>query len=370
MEKKGFVRKVSKIIMGIITLIVCIAGLLALLAQYSDPRIVHYVHLFGLLFPVLFLAFLILFLILLLQRNWMGFLPLAMVILSWSTMSTFTPINKQIDKQSQLKALTYNLHLFRGPNGSGKPKEYAGKISSMISQSNTDLVFLQEFMAWSDQPDQDLSDFIGLCGMEYYRFDPYWEKGNVKNEGMLILSRFPLVNGQTVRHENGRMIAQQIMVKLPGNMSVQLVNVHLVSFGLARKEIELVGEGTITDRAMFKAHGRTLIGKLNNSFKKRASEVNMILDNLILSDQKNMIVGGDFNDTPASYTYRELISFGLKDSHHESGQGFISTYAGRLPFLRIDYIFVSQNIGTTESGKLPVVFSDHYPYVSGIYFNE
>lgn len=370
MEQSGFMGKVWKLIMGIATVLVCAAGLLSLLAQYTDPETVNYVHLFGLLFPVFFLSFLIFFLVLLLQRSWLATLPLAMIVLSWSTMSAFAPINKQIDQQPQLKLLTYNLHLFYGHSGSGEPVENAGKISSMISQSGADLVFLQEFRAWSENPDKDLNDFIAMCGIEYYRFDPYWEKGNVKKEGMLILSRFPISSGQSVRHDNGRLISQLAQVSLAGKRMLHILNVHLVSFGLANKEIDLVGEGTIADREMFKTHGRTLIGKLNNSFKKRTAEVEMILNEIKSISKTNLIVAGDFNDTPASFTYRELITFGLKDSHRESGRGFISTYAGRLPFLRIDYIFVSRDITTVASGKIPVVLSDHYPYVSGLYINE
>jgi endonuclease/exonuclease/phosphatase family metal-dependent hydrolase len=362
MKDSSFMNKAWKLILGSIALVASISGMLSLLAQYTDPQIVNHVHLFGLLFPVFFLSHLILFLVLLLQRTWLALLPLVMIILSWSTIAAFVPLNPVSEEKPELKVLTYNLHLFYGQGRKSNPSETARLIASSIRQSNSDVVFIQEFSSWSGSPDKDLADFIEMCGMDYYQFDPYWAKGNRNKEGMLVLSHFPAENSQSLRHSNGRLISQFLRVTMPGNKKLQLVNVHLVSFGLASKEIDLVGEGNITDREQFKTYGKTLIGKLNNSFKKRSVEVNMILEKMEGMDNSNLILAGDFNDTPASFTYRQLINSGLKDSHSESGRGFISTYAGQLPFLRIDYIYVSNDIITTGAGKLPVVYSDHYPY--------
>ena len=50
-----------------------------------------------------------------------------------------------------------------------------------------------------------------------------------------------------------------------------------------------------------------------------------------------VILCGDFNDTPLSYTYRQL-SRKLTDSFIEKGRGIGNTYIGGFPSFRIDYV--------------------------------
>ncbi|MCC7317284.1 MAG: endonuclease, partial [Bacteroidales bacterium] len=37
------------------------------------------------------------------------------------------------------------------------------------------------------------------------------------------------------------------------------------------------------------------------------------------------------------------------------------TYAGNLPWLRIDYFFLSKHLKATSSNVIQLPFSDHYP---------
>ena len=71
-----------------------------------------------------------------------------------------------------------------------------------------------------------------------------------------------------------------------------------------------------------------------------------------------IVVCGDFNDTPNSFSYQKIVN-GLNDSFLQKGSGFGSTFLGKIPFLRIDYILHSPNVKiqsfTTHKAKL----SDH-----------
>ena len=53
-----------------------------------------------------------------------------------------------------------------------------------------------------------------------------------------------------------------------------------------------------------------------------------------------MIVCGDFNDTPISYTYRTM-SRDLNDAFRKVGRGYSHTYRGFFNMLRIDYVLCS-----------------------------
>ncbi|MBK7344952.1 MAG: endonuclease/exonuclease/phosphatase family protein [Saprospiraceae bacterium] len=76
-------------------------------------------------------------------------------------------------------------------------------------------------------------------------------------------------------------------------------------------------------------------------------------------------MAGDFNDSPQSYAYR-IIRNGLNDSFEHGGTGFGTTFAGRIPGLRIDFILGSQDLNFVRHHVSPVRFSDHYPVLSRV----
>jgi endonuclease/exonuclease/phosphatase family metal-dependent hydrolase len=73
-----------------------------------------------------------------------------------------------------------------------------------------------------------------------------------------------------------------------------------------------------------------------------------------------VIVCGDFNDTPTSYTYR-TVSSGLKDAFISGGVGMSGTYAGKLPSFRIDYILYDKKFSSANYEVVKEELSDHYP---------
>ena len=73
-----------------------------------------------------------------------------------------------------------------------------------------------------------------------------------------------------------------------------------------------------------------------------------------------VIVCGDFNDTPVSYTYHQL-SKNLNDAFVESGKGINYTYSGILPVFRIDYILYDDFFKSHDYNVNKIKISDHYP---------
>ena len=72
-----------------------------------------------------------------------------------------------------------------------------------------------------------------------------------------------------------------------------------------------------------------------------------------------VVICGDFNDTPVSYTYA-TISDELVDTFRDSGGlGIGSTYLGAFPSFRIDYIFHSKNLASSDYHRYEEGISDH-----------
>jgi endonuclease/exonuclease/phosphatase (EEP) superfamily protein YafD len=76
-----------------------------------------------------------------------------------------------------------------------------------------------------------------------------------------------------------------------------------------------------------------------------------------------VLVCGDFNDVPSSYTYR-MARGKLKDGFQTAGQGYAYTYRYYKRMLRIDYIFHSESLQGIDyySPELDVC-SDHNPVI-------
>jgi endonuclease/exonuclease/phosphatase family metal-dependent hydrolase len=76
-----------------------------------------------------------------------------------------------------------------------------------------------------------------------------------------------------------------------------------------------------------------------------------------------VIVSGDFNDTPISYTYH-ILDKQLKDAFSEAGFGISNTYNGFIPLFRIDYVLYSRRFNAISYQCDPIELSDHFPVVA------
>ena len=101
-----------------------------------------------------------------------------------------------------------------------------------------------------------------------------------------------------------------------------------------------------------------LIQKINQAFPVRAEQAAVIMEHLRNSPYK-AVVCGDFNDTPLSYCYNQFNQI-LVDAYRNTSKGIGTTYAGRIPVGRIDYIFHSLKLGSKDFVIQQEALSDHY----------
>ena len=109
-----------------------------------------------------------------------------------------------------------------------------------------------------------------------------------------------------------------------------------------------------------------------NRFLDRISTANVIratqTDSLYLAlghhENTRIVMCGDFNDTPISYTYQKLLKR-LKNTFRESGIGVGRSFNEKGFFVRIDHIFVSHDWTSHKTCILSQIkLSDHYPIVT------
>jgi endonuclease/exonuclease/phosphatase family metal-dependent hydrolase len=145
------------------------------------------------------------------------------------------------------------------------------------------------------------------------------------------------------------------------NDTVRIYNVHLKSVGFSQKERDLLDnvlkkEYNNSDVGTFKA----IIRQMALSSFRRARQVDFVAKHISESPYP-VIIFGDFNDPPNSYSYQKILGK-CKDSFMESGKGRSTTYnIGSISSQRIDYILHSKAFKAYGYQRLKVPFSDHFP---------
>ena len=120
------------------------------------------------------------------------------------------------------------------------------------------------------------------------------------------------------------------------------------------KEISLGLKGNDIPEGVKNLTTRLMIANKNRAHQ--AEEIQRHID----GSPYPVILCGDFNDTPLSYTYRQL-SRKLTDSFIEKGRGIGNTYIGEFPSFRIDYVLHSPTLYTVGYIREDITLSDHYP---------
>ncbi|GAA4331334.1 hypothetical protein GCM10023149_37110 [Mucilaginibacter gynuensis] len=247
-----------------------------------------------------------------------------------------------------MRIMTWNVHHFQPLKG--KSKILTHQMLKLIDSVNPDILCLQEYY---DQTNRriDITDSIKrIMHTEYAYFQPVKKKYT----GIAIFSKYPIIYKKNL---NNSMTAcdQCIIADILIHGRVQRVYaLHLQSYFLPLKQ---AGQSDLT-------YAASVVNSLKMGFIKRSRQVNQ-LSKEIRTSPYPVILTGDFNDPPASYTFHKL-SKGLINTFKEQGSGYGSTYAESLLPFQIDYILVPKNTQVQHYRVVRQKLSDHYPVVADI----
>ena len=180
------------------------------------------------------------------------------------------------------------------------------------------------------------------------------------NKGAVIYSKHPIINKGYVDFGTitNSCAWADIVIDLD---TFRVYSVHLKSNSIskdAEKVLEtpdLQSDDTWTGiRGIFYKYVKTHIVR-----SKQSKMVKKHIDN----SPYPVILCGDFNDTPISYTYHHLKE-GLIDNFMIAGNGIGTTFNGKIPLLRIDYIMTDPTFSVNNFNIIKEDYSDHYPVAS------
>lgn len=367
----SFIRSVVLTLIFPFAITLTVIHLFTSFSSLFKPDIFPFIPLFGLFFPLTFLLSLaVLPLLFFLKSKWF-WVQLIVVILSVFTANNFISFSKdhQSDADDFIRVTTYNLHGFKGFKDDLKPAETAVEIIQFLAENSSDIICLQEFRSWSGDLNQDIQFIKSQTGHIYHHFEYYWKKGGIRSDAFLILSRFPIESASPIVASSKRNIGVLANLRINNELNIRVLNMHLLSFGLRKDEIEMFSEAANMEMGKIRTHGKNVASKLSDRFKTRQEEFKSLEKELQISKNATILTG-DFNETPASYAYRAIRKAGLVDAHKESGKFFGTTYAGNLPLLRIDYIFYTNDFTSKHTSVHQVSWSDHYPVTTILELNK
>ena len=254
--------------------------------------------------------------------------------------------------EPSVKVISYNVGRFEPGRRKGLDTRQAcmDSVFRFLKGQDADVICLQEFYLSDNSKNIDkllLKYFPGYSNVHYTYLGKKSEYGNV------TLSRLPLAGKGSVRFDESANLAIYSDLSL-GGKTVRVYNCHLQSYNIPLlRLVKSLGR----DKELLKETGE----KMKISALRRPSQVEKIL-NSFKDCPYEVMVCGDFNDTPLSYTYYKL-SKGRKDSFEEAGRGFAATYSVLWPLLRIDYVLYPSFMKAVSHKSPHKKYSDHYPVI-------
>ena len=350
-KRKRFLGRLFRGFIFLLNLIAIIALLASYASTYISPVKIWHFAFFGIAYPyilivnVLFCIFWVLF------KPKFLFFSLIPIFIGFGYIGSYYQLKSKETDATGIVVCSYNIKNFQ--NIPGERKETAVKILNYLRDKNAGIICIQEM---TNPP---LNSFNPFPPDSTGRFPEFFTtyKGSVTEPAVYSLHR--IINEGKIQFSKSTSMIVFADLKI-NNDTIRVYSCHMQSYHITEDEINYLDSLNIDgDKAQNIRHFRKIASKMKNAFIKRATHSEQLRDSIMKSPYP-VIVCGDFNDTPVSYTYHTMKKV-LKDAFVESGKGMGNTYQGKLPSFRIDYIFHDRLFDAYSFHVDKVNYSDHYP---------
>lgn len=329
-----------------------------LLVGYSDrlnPTDHPMLSTVGMTFPFFLLAnmgFLLFWLVFKWSRVWV---PVAGFFLAYVPISIYMPIHSAQDvPEGAIKLISYNVCCY---GGNYKYEDGFGKVAEYLRDQQPDIVCVQE----------DADTWRRYVFQEYAKFLPYNDtlilvNNNLTINALGIHTRYPIVKRERLAYDSKANGSGAWWLQV-GDDTLIVVNNHFESCHLTkedRQQYRQLIKGEIP-RDSVRAESQLLLVKLAEANAKRAAQIRKVRQYVEEHSAYPIIVCGDFNDNPISYSRHEMAK-GLTDCFVSTGRGIGLSYNQKAFSFRIDHVFCSKDIQPYNCRiDNNMDASDHYP---------
>ena len=269
------------------------------------------------------------------------------ILLGFAHFSGFLGFSSAGYKSSpqQIEILSYNTQNLYYIYGLEEKREHRSKdfFDFLNSNKNLDIICAQE---------------LGLRSIELWNkkmpFPHFYAPEKV---GPVIFSKYPINNKGQI-HSSTSTVNSCLWADIDVSGSTfRVYNLHMQSNKITRTAERVIEKGNLQTRETWDGV-LSIIKRYKNNAAVRIEHAERIREHMLDSPYP-IILAGDFNDVPQSYLYH-ILSRGLSDSFVEQGSGFGTTFAGKKPALRIDYILTGPKIEILNHEIIKKDYSDHF----------
>ncbi len=373
---KSFFRRATKRILIITNIFLALLFLLGCYGYWFDPG---YAWPLGFLTLSAFYFFLLLILFfgfwLFVKPGW-ALISVIAVGLSFKPLRNIMPFRfsgsfTKEKPENAVRVMSWNVAQFNVLNDKKHP-EVKSRMLDIINIYQPDIACFQEMVAEdsTEKKHGHMDEFL-----EKLNFPGYFYSYNVKEDfwghahfGIIIFSRYPIINKRTVSfYPNDYNSIFQYVDIVKGTDTIRVFNIHLQSLRFSRANLKYIDEPT-TEKGTAIKESKSIAGKFKTGFLKRKVQARRIKEEIEKSPYP-VILCGDFNDVPNSYSYH-TIGRGMKNAFVEKGNGLGRTFAGISPVLRIDNIFADDRFNVLQFERINKKLSDHFPILADLQLNK
>ena len=330
------------------------------LAFLSDPTKNSGIAFLGLAYPILVTINLILFFIWFIKRDIFFFPTLILLILGMYHHSRFLQINPKISENNsyneKIKVMSFNVRLFDLYNWTHN-EEVKSKIIQLIKKQKPEIICFQEYFYDNNKEFITREIILKELGFEHYH-ESFTDESN-KNSlfGLATFSKFPIINKGSLAFKNDHSNHCMWSDIVCESDTIRVFNTHLGSIRFNNSDYKIIGGKGSPLYSHQKIPKQDIFNRLKIGFSKRAQQITELVPYLKDSPFKRILCS-DLNDTPISYAYNQLSNL-FTDSFTKSGFGIGGTYIGKVPFLRIDYIWHDKDLDSFNFKTHQNQLSDH-----------
>jgi len=331
---------------------------LTYVSVYVNPEQFWFAALYGLLYP--FFLFVNLGFLFYWTFRWkkLVFISFVAILLGINHFNGFVRLpygNTTRQLKAQFKVMTYNVNLFRLYSWSKLKPSYS-EVFNYVKNNSFDVVCLQEFYLKEGKLNLDQAKL--QSGMQIY--SSYIFRRSTSAYGLAILTNLHVVCTGEISFPNSFNACMYADV-VKGADTIRVYNLHLQSTRLKERNFNFLLRNEFKFDSKNYDELKDLLTRFGVAFTKRARQVNMVVEHM-RTCRYPIIICGDFNDSPVSYTYHTLTA-SLHDTFKDAGSGVVVTFNGLWPSYRIDYVLRDKRFSTVSYASPRLKFSDHYPVV-------
>lgn len=331
----------------------------AYMAGQINPNESTFITVIGLAMPVVLVINLLILIYWIIGKRWWLIVPIIAILVNIGYLTSIFQVTVSTQKlpnnKLPIRVATYNVGKFK----SWEKFETQHYISEFLKNDNADVVCFQEYREGVKINAEAISHLLNLP----YHVITYLPGSTTLGTG--IFSKYPILHSGRMPFASKTNDAMWADIQVGGE-SVRIISCHLQTTNFNRKRKQL--DDPVFQNTDIQQKEEVILDitqELTENFKIRATQADIVRQ-VIDTTQIPIIICGDFNDTPSSYTYHQ-IKKDMKDSFKTRGNGYAYTFRGIHRLLRIDFIIYSKELKCLDYSSPNKEWSDHNPVISEFY---